>query len=338
MTRTLTVLMEGYMNENLKIKADQMLERYVKIEKDFIWESNLAKHFVALIMTQADKEYSKEHLKNALEVINKNSGVFSNFRGMYRLMLAGLMVVDSDSVEGTFSKILNCENTLKEAGFKSSTHLPLASYALYKISNEESPRIIASKAKQIYQEMKAAHPWITSGDDYSMSVMLAVSGCELTRIESAYQQLNSKGFYKGNELQRLSHILALSNRSIEELVEVCVKMKDMLKQNKMNLSASFYATLGIIALIYFEDEQIMSDWIELSIYLNHQKKYKWLGKGMNIMLASALVSDRWIDETLNSEVAKLSISISIEALISAQMAAVIAATSASAAAGASAAT
>lgn len=324
------------MNEGLRNKADQMLERYMKIEKDFIWESNLAKHFVALIMTQADKSYSKDSLKEAIDVINQHSGVFSNFRGMYRLMLAGLMVAESDSVEGTFSKILSCENTLKDAGFKSSTHLPLASYALYKVSGEESPRLIATKAKAIYQEMKAAHPWITSGDDYSMSIMLAVSNCELSRIESAYQLLNSRGFYKGNELQRLSHILALSNRSVEDLVDVCVKMKDMLKENKMNLSASFYATLGIIALIYFEDENIMSDWIDLSIYLNHQKKYKWLGKGMNIMLASALVSEQWIDETLRSEVAKLSISISIEALISAQMAAIIAATSASAAAGAAA--
>jgi hypothetical protein len=90
--------------------------------------------------------------------------------------------------------------------------------------------------------------------------------------------------------------------------------------------------LGTVTLISLEEPTLIADWIELSLYLNKQKKFKWLGKGMNILLASAIISDEWIKETTASEVAKISLSISIESLIAAQTAALIAATSASIAA------
>jgi len=317
------------MNAYLRSKADQMLERYIVLEKAFMWEPTLTKHFSALIFTQMEKEISKEAIKNAIDVINANTGVFSSFRGLYRFMIASLMVTESESVEGTFSRILACEQNLKEVGFKQGTHMPIASYALYKSAGDENALSVATRAHSIYESLKSNHPWITSSDDYSMAILLAKSNCDLSRIEEAYQALNGYGFYKGNELQSLSHILALSNRPIEEVAKVCRDLKDKLKANKLTLSVSFYAALGIISLIYFEDPQIVDEWIELSQYLNQQKKYKWLGKGMNVLLASALVSDRWIKE---SEVSRIAISISIESLIAAQMAALIATSTASAAA------
>ncbi len=320
------------MNAYLKDKADQMLERYLELEKAFMWEHNLTKHFTALVLTQTERSVSKEGIKNAIDVINSNTGAFSYFRGTYRFMLAGLMVSESDSIEGTFSRIQTCEQNLKTAGFKNGTHMPIASYALYKCAGDEDSLSVARRAHDIYGLLKTNHPWITSSDDYSMAILLAKSECDLNRIEEAYNALNDLGFHKGNELQSLSHILALSNRSIQEVVAVCSNLKKQLKDNKLNLSVSFYAALGIITLIYFEDEGITADWMALSNYMNQQKKYKWLGKGMNVLLASALVSDRWIKE---SEVGRITISISIETLIAAQMAALIAATTASAAAASS---
>lgn len=323
------------MNEHLKITADQMLDRYLELEKAFMWEPNLTKHFVALVLTQNNKEVNKEVLKNAIEVINANTGVFSNFRGLYRFMLAGLMISESDATEGTFNRILQCEQYLKEAGFKQGTHMPIACYALYKSSMEDDPKVMAQRAHEIYCNLKANHPWLTSSDDYSMSVLLAKSIGDLGRIEEAYNGLNQAGFYKGNELQRLSHILALSDRPIDTVVAECASLKALLKENKLNLSAMFYAALGIITLINIEDPQVSRDWIELSQYLNTQKKFKWLGKGMNVLLASSIVSEQWIKDSTASEVSKIAISISIESLIAAQMAALIAATSASAAAASS---
>lgn len=317
------------MSERFLRTADEMLDKYIALEKAFMWEHNLTKHFVAFLYTVNHKSVDKETLKNAIDVINQETGVFSYYRGTYRFMLAGLLSIESSSIEGLLGKILQNEQALKNVGFKNGMHLPLASYALYKVSGDLDNNRVAGKAFEIYQMMKKSHPWLTSSDDYAMSVLLASSACELDRIEQIYQRLVAAGFSKCNELQRLSHILALSNRPVEEVSLHCTSLRDQLKANKLTVYSSFYAALGTVTLISLEEPALIADWIALSLYLNKQKKFKWLGKGMNILLASAIISDEWIKETTASEVAKISLSISIESLIAAQTAALIAAISAS---------
>ena len=314
--------------------TDQMLNTYLDLEKAFIWENNLSKHFTALILTQSNKRVSKENIKSALDVINQNTSVFSNFRGLYRFMIAGLMNAESDSVEGTFSRVLACENHLKQVGFKNGTHLPIAAYTLYRASKTESNAALAQKSFEVYSLMKSNHPFLTSSDDYAMAILLAQSGGDLSRIENIYEKLHANGFYQGNALQMLSHILALSNKDEDLIVEVCLNLKNQLKINHLTLSSTFYASLGIVALINIEDPSILGEWIEVSHYLNKQKKYKWLGKGMNVLLASAIVSDQWIKEHEMESLSNSAIGLTVESLIAAQMAALVAASTAAATAAA----
>ena len=319
------------MNKQL---TDQMLNTYLDLEKAFIWESNLAKHFAALIFTQSDKQFTKESMKSAIDVINQNTGVFSNFRGYYRFMLASMMIAESDSVEGTFARILNCESLLKQAGFKSSTHLPIASYTLYRASKGENNVSLAHKSFEVYTQMKSNHPFLTSSDDYAMAILLAQSGGDMDRIERIYKILNANGFYQGNALQMLSHILALSNQDADRIAQTCVQLKATLKANQLNLASNFYAALGIVTLICLEDANIIHEWVDVSQYLMKLKKYKWLGKGMNVLLASAIVSDQWIKENQMESLSNTAIGLTVETLIAAQMAALIAASTAAATAAA----
>lgn len=326
------------MNEQLKQMADDMLEKFKLIDKGFLWEHQLSKHFVALLLTQSNQVVNIDALKRAIDVVKENTKWYSNFRGTYRFILAGLMVQDGDGFEGGFNRVLMAESAMKLAGFKQGMHMPIAAYTLSKVADEESPQVLAQRAFGYYNDMKANHPWITSTDDYAMSVLLAKNSVSLERIEEVYRGLSQNGFYKGNELQRLSHILALSTRTPSELVEDCTLLKKRLKDEKLNLSATYYASLGLMTHIQFENPQSLNDCIELSKGLMSYKKFKWLGKGMNVLLASALVSNLWITESSQTEANRALVGITIESLIAAQTAALIAATSAAAAASSAAAT
>lgn len=169
-----------------------------------------------------------------------------------------------------------------------------------------------------------------------MSVLLAKNSVSLDRIEEVYHGLSQNGFYKGNELQRLAHILALSTRTPSELVEDCAAIKKRLKEERLNFSATYYASLGLMTHIQYENPQSLNDCIELSKGLMSYKKFKWLGKGMNVLLASALISNLWIAESSQTEANRALMGITIESLIAAQTAALIAATSAAAASSAAA--
>lgn len=94
------------MNEQLKQMADNMFEKFIQIDKGFLWEHQLSKHFVALLLTQSDKEVNIETLKRAIDVVKENTKWYSNFRGTYRFILAGLMIQDGDGFEGSFNRVL----------------------------------------------------------------------------------------------------------------------------------------------------------------------------------------------------------------------------------------
>lgn len=316
------------MKEELRVKVDNMLELYLKIEKQFKWEHNLSKHFAALTYTQKNKEFDKEKIDITMKFIKSKTGVFSCYRGTSTFIIAMLLCSQYENPEEKFSEMMEYHDKLRRAGFKSSMYLPIANYALL-ITNEDNfvdSRV--SQAYELYCDMKKNHPWLTSGDDYALSILLSRYNKSVNTIEEYYKSLNKLGFSKGNGLQLLSHILSFSNEEVNVITARCKKVYNKLKENKLKIYSDFYASLGLIALLD-GDGNITDDLVKVAQYLNKQKKYKWLGKGMNVLIASAIVSEEYIN---NNELIQTTLSISIEALIAAQTSAAIAAITASTAA------
>ena len=173
--------------------------------------------------------------------------------------------------------------------------------------------------------MKNNHPWITSGDDYPLTILLAGFNNSIETIEEYYQGLNRLGFSKGNGLQLLSHILSFSSENKEIVIERCKHVYEKLKENKLKLYPSFYSSLGLIALLSGDNDEVIKELIDVAIYINSLKKYKWLGKGMNVLLASAIISNDYISKQREqNNLIETTIGLSIETLIAAQTSAVIA--------------
>ncbi len=317
------------MKNILKTKADKMFDLYLQIEKQFKWEHNLSNHFAALTYIQKEKEFDKDKIKSVINYIKENTGVFSNYRSNAMYILAMLLCSEYDNPKEKFSTMMIYDKKLKEAGFKSNTYLPIANYALLLTCEENLIDYRVKKAFEIYSEMKKNHPWITSGDDYALSILLAGFNKSVNDIEKYYMSLNNVGFSKGNGLQLLSHILSFSDSNIEIVTRKCRDLYIKLKENKLKIGSDYYASLGLISLLDDDSGTAASDLIELAKYINGLKKYKWLGKGMNVLIASAMVSSEYINERKQNNLIDTTISISIEALIAAQTSAMIAAATAS---------
>ena len=264
--------------------------------------------------------------------IKAQTGTFSSFRGLYKFSIASLLIADQTYSEDSVRRLIENEERLKSVGFKQGQHMPIACYTLYKVSQETDPTTVAKRAYELYMDMKKNHPFLTSSDDYSLSILLAHLNPSFARIESAYTALNERGFSKSNDLQTLSHIIALSDLSVEVLVEKCVALKDMLKESKLASGTTYYPSIGVMAVLVEGESDLATQWAELANYMNKQKKYKWLGKQMNVMLSASLLSNHYIDEVVSNDIMRVTLNISIEAAIAAQMAALIAITSASSAA------
>lgn len=322
------------MNTILKIKADNMLEMVMALEKSYKWEHNLARHFAALLYTQKGLSKDFHRIDEAIEAIKSNTGVFSNYRGTIKFLLATLLALGEGDVASNLEKIMQAESILKESGFKSSTYLPMTSYTLFSGSDAFDYRSVAQRANAIYKEMKKAHPFLTDGADYPLSVLIAQKQKRIDTIEQIYEALSQRGFTKGNELQLLSHIVSLSTLGTSQLIEKCVEINTTLKANKLKSSMGYYPSIAMIALLEEGSHKLTEDFMDLTRYLMKLKKFKWLGKGMNMLFASALVADQWLEEHSDENGTDMEtvLGLTIESVIVAQTVAMIAAISAATAA------
>ena len=205
----------------------------------------------------------------------------------------------------------------------------MAVYALMKVYEGENVKGFCKKAMSIYKEMKIDHPFLTGGDDYALSILLAETKHGSSELEEYYRKLNQNGFYKGNGLQMLSHILSISKNQVDYDVKRCEKIYEYLKENKMKIGTTYYPALGILTLLEIDESKLLKESFEISMYLKSQKRYKWLGKGMNVMIAAAIMASEYIYEKSNDTVIDAAMSVSVQVIIAAEQAAMIAAITAS---------
>ena len=319
------------MKNRYEEKVQNMIQYYQNLKKAFIWEQDMVKHVVALTYAMKDKVLDLSQIKDMKDYIKTKTEMFSPFRGHMMFALSGLLCAASDTPKAKFDFMVTHEKTLKTVGFKNASYLPIALYALTNINENHEVTGYVEKAMLIYKEMKHNHPFLTSGDDYALAILLAGTDHSPQRLEDYYQALNERGFSKSNGLQALSHIMAFSDKQIKDAVDYCERIYVQLKEHKLKLYPDYYSAIGLVSLLDMEQNELMTDLIEVASYLKNHKKYMFLGKGMNILIASGIIASEYIKEKSYDMVISSTLSVSIQAIIAAQQVAIITAASTAAA-------
>jgi hypothetical protein len=320
------------MEELIKIKLNRLIVLFQEVSSGYKWEGSLTNHFTALTYTLNNRSFDKEQIQDVRSHMKKTTGIFSNYRGISKIIVSALLAGKYDNPKQEFDKILSYDKRMKQAGFKNNMYLPIASYALLASCNEEAVSTRIDKALDIYSEMKKNHFWLTGGDDYPLSILLSNSDASVNSIienmEECYNLLTENGFHKNNGLQFLSHILGFRKEDNKTKVLRCKEIFDRLKDNNMKVYSSGYGVIGFLAILGDEGYEAVDQVIEVVKVLKSTKKYKWLTKETHLYTAAALVSDVYIENMKNQkELIQTAIGISIEALIAAQTVAIIAAAS-----------
>ncbi|MBU3183259.1 DUF4003 family protein [Clostridium estertheticum] len=324
------------MNQLVKEKLDKLIALFQEVSSEYKWEGSLTNHFTALTYTLNNREFDKEKIKDVRKYINQNTGIFSNYRGTSNIILSTLLSSKYESPKQEFDKILDYDKKMRKAGYKNNMYLPIASYALLTSCSGEGLDTRINKALEIYSETKKNHPWLTGGDDYPLSILLANSEDTvkntIENMDECYKLLNENGFHKSNGLQFLSHILQFRKEENKVTVLRCKEIFDKLKDNNLKVYTGGYAMIGFLSLLGDKGYDAVDQVIEVVSILKSTKKYKWLTKETHLYTAAALVSDVFIENIKNQkDLIQTTIGISIETLIAAQTVAIIAAASSTAA-------
>lgn len=314
--------------------VNKYIEVYEELRKKMKWKVSDKKILmtIASLYAMNEKPFQWERYWAIAETIKKQAGLFSSIRSESRYIAAGMLDVSFEDPEDRIPAWFHAYEELVQAKFKRGIFTYIAASVLMKNAGAEPNEYRAwiQKAKKIYDGMKKEHLFLTSAEDYPLAMLLATRDPDdiIERNERFYEELNRRGFRKGNHLQMLSHILTLDQEErTEVLISRTVEVFDFFKEAGMKRKTLYYPVMGMLAMIPAA-ELDMGKVVQIYDQLNQNNHFKWQ-KDMNATLAASFfVKDKLESSTL----IETSLYTTIETILQAQQAAISASIAASAAA------
>jgi hypothetical protein len=213
-----------------------------------------------LAATDADERVSAAAAE--LKAVAKFSGPLS---GGLRFVLAAMMVRRELDPVTTVEETRDLLSRFKSHGLsRGGAHAFLAAFLLVLV-NDGQP--VADQRLQRMAELialwKEDHRWLTGQDDYPMAALHAARDedlCEVSkRTETIYKELVSKDFSKGNQLQLVSHLLAIMAGAGLESAVAFAQVAEALKARGEKAPQSRYDEVAMLTLVGLAPETCVDE-------------------------------------------------------------------------------
>lgn len=258
----------------------------------------------ALTCTMKNQRVDTDRINLALDIIKKNTSMFSNFRGINKLTTA-ITISFEDDMEYSLKEIISIYDKLKDEFF-TNEYLVMAAQVIfnarYRVNVDDSVR----NTRVAYDYMKKHHRFLTGQEDIANAAIIATTSANLeetfNEIEESYQYLKDNRISYSNNIQSLSHILSLINLpSIQKCDEV-LAMNSIMKEKNVPLKDYFIPMLGIITFLADNKEDFAMNIADVSMNLKKEKGFGNFALGSNFrnMISATLVSIDYLDTLDNN--------------------------------------
>jgi hypothetical protein len=314
------------MNHTLQNKVNEYANIYEQLYKSLKWKVSDSRTLmmVASMYVVNQKEFNLQRFLEISEGIKKNVGMFSTLNSPHRFTYAAMLDVRFDNPMEKFFEFLKIYDELIDSKFSRETFTYLCAYLLLVDETSGDLQEKIDRSVSFYKGMKSNHFFLTSSSDYPLAVLLAHEKGSveelLETMEHYYEKLAQNGFWKGNDLQFLSHILSLHPNDKNTVTERCITLLDEFKRRgDIKLRKVHYPVLGLLS--FLENGVHELDTIkEIHTHLNKNKLFKW-NKEINLIFAVNFVMSEKIE---NSTLLGTNMYTIIESIIQAQQAVMIA--------------
>ena len=162
------------------------------------------------------------------------------------------------------------EQTLLEVGFKNSTYQKIAALYLEDATH-------AKRAKQLHDEMKKLHPFLTGKDDIPYTVLLTAQQANANEqaktMRRYYDFLTKHNFKKGDALQAMTQLLTLYSAQYEQvLADYVVAMKETFTKRNLKVKKKLYPYIALLALAGATTE-VINEIAEIQVSLHQLKMF-----------------------------------------------------------------
>lgn len=319
--------------------ADLYHQNVLAIKQYSFWKNDMAKRLAALLITAEGQQVDIAAIRAAEVAVKQKTGLFSSFRGATDMAIYALLALTADP-ESYLDRILSAHLQLRQAGYRSSDYLAVASCLVARTARQENLAEQCARAGNWLKAMKQQHRFLVGQDDYVYAVMLASAGLnpqnDLDRIEQNYRDLRYDFRPRGSVYQ-LCQVLALSSRP-DLYADRVRSLRDAFRAEGVKLDkANTLVLLGLLSFMEEPEPDIVERVQKICGYLRSLKgmgsftvgRDELLLTSVTLVACSSLKGQR---ESLATGV----VSSAVTGIIIAQQAAVIAATAGASAAASSA--
>ena len=266
------------------------------MKKNFKFEHQGIHYMGAVIYTEKNQSIDFDRIQKAKNIIKDNTSMFSTFRGI-GYTLGAIRLSLSSYPESKFKETLRIYELLKNE-FSTSDYLVSVAYFLADAEETELLNLedLIKRSKEVYVKMRKNHPFLTSSEDISLAVLIAMNQENIDEsiedMERYYNKLRER-FSIGNPLQSLSHVLSLNKVNIEERYSKVINIYDDLRSKNLKYGKNHeLPLLGILALSDKSVESITEDIEEVYNKFKEVGVVKTFGLGRTegLMYASLLVA------------------------------------------------
>ena len=274
-----------------------------------LFTQNAFRKCSALSLTLRGERADANRVNEAIKIIKNNTSILSNFRGN-NLLTTAVTISFDDDMEGSLREINTIYEKLKELFF-TNQYLILASIVIFNARDRVNIDEAVKNTRVVYDYMKKNHRFLTGQEDTSAAAMISVTSTNLDEtlkeIEEYYVALKYKGFWGGNNLQSLSHILPLFSGEVDEKVNKVVAIEQALRNNKVPLKHYSLPLLAIASVVADDPNNFAREVREVSEKIKSEKGFGSFSLGSLIrnMIAVGVVASDYVEKLDDIEKGKL---------------------------------
>lgn len=321
------------MNERTLARCKNLIKNKETMKSAFAWEDGLTHLACAGIFINKEQTANEEMLLQCKDILKRNTGIFSNFKSTAKPMIVAMLAAN-ENPQLLMERGLKVHDLLKEE-FMSSVYLPIAAMIIAQYADEARYAELAQRTRRIYKQMRADHPFLTSGEDSTFCALMALldkpDEVLLGDAEECYKTLKSN-FFSSNAVQSLSHVLAMCDGEPEIKCQKTMELFQKLKEAGHKYGTSYeLPTLGVLAMADGNQDEIAVEMAEIDQWLSEQKGFGFfssISAKQRLMYAGMIAQQDYINDKMMQSAAING----VISLIVAQQAAMCAAITASAAA------
>jgi hypothetical protein len=282
------------MEEKITALCESFIENQMALKKVFTMESAYIYPIAANALTASGFRADEEKLRECKSIISKNAGLFSFLNGMVATPFAVNLSMKDDP-KAAFDRAAGFYAVIKKS-FGSSSYSALLAFLLPDMIGEEQLESVVARSRELFQQMKKKHPFLTGEEDSVLAAFLALSEKDnatlIDDMEACYTLLKGK-FSSQNSIQSVSHILSITGGSVREKVEHLTGLYDTLKDAGRKYNVYTLATLAAVSILDTDNEKLRDTILTIDDYLSGQKGYGFFGidKGTRLMHAAMLTAD-----------------------------------------------